>query len=82
MFITLFRFLKEHHAESVDYVKSHFDGKGIDGMTNEDLRDYYLNLGRADMCQEALECILSVFGFDGSIDDFSQQVDRYARKRS
>ena len=63
-FLKLLLFVETKQNESKCYVEEHFDNKGIEGMSNAELRDYYLNLGKMDMCQE----------IKGMIVDFSKEL--------
>ena len=52
----------EQKNKNKEYVKSHYDGKGIDDMPKEELRDYYIALGKWDMCREILDEIARQLG--------------------
>lgn len=51
---------KEKHKQTV---RKMYDGKGIDGMTKEEMRDYYQALGKWDMCRSILNYIAKHYGW-------------------
>ena len=53
-------FLVSEKKKNYKYVREHFGGNGIGACTPEELRDYYMALGRADMCSEILKMIRHV----------------------
>ena len=62
MFAGLICFLDDLKSKNYAYVKEHFGGNGMSGMSQEEIRDYYYALGKADACEELMQEIERLFG--------------------
>ena len=79
MFYYLFKFIQKHKNENKKYVVDHFGGDGIENCQKEELRDYYIALGKWDMCRDILHEIARLFGVDYS--DFKEFVKKHDNER-
>ncbi|MBE6534683.1 MAG: hypothetical protein E7678_06950 [Ruminococcaceae bacterium] len=50
----IFRFLYRNKKINYAFVRKHYSGNGLEGMSKEEIREYYYALGRADTCSEVL----------------------------
>lgn len=56
MYETLKKIVEEYD-KNFQYVKDHFGGDGIENCSREELRDYFIALGKYDLCSELLRII-------------------------